>query len=592
MAMRKDVFMARRLKSLLPSSGVDGHEGEVPSPDQADHLLANGQAANGQAANGQLANGHTANGQLTNGQLPVSGAATDQPPQRDADAEDAGDQPVIAPHPALEHLIDRTPEAAPTAVLDRPVHREPEAGDQAGDKAADEPAADQRKSGGQHRQRRRWIGGHLRDVPPANALGDMALLGRVRDRLKELPDEGTADGSAPPADSQADQGDANDVAMTAIKETFGLVAAAGDMAASYFYGWLFANNPELRDLFPPAMDEQRDRLFIALTRIVRSLSTPSDLASYLAQLGRDHRKYSVRPEMYGAVGAALVATLRAFAGPAFTPAAEDAWVSTYGVASDLMIKAANEAGVNTPAYWDAEVIGHERRGHDIAVLTVAPEQPLTYLAGQHITVQTKRWPKVWRPYSIACRPREDGLIRFHVKAISGGWVSNTLVDHISVGDPLILGPAIGNMTLATAGKRDLLCVAGGTGLAPLKAIAEQVIYEEAASRTHRKVWLFCGAKTEKDFYDLRDLWRLSDAYPWLEIHPVTSDDPAYYGMQGNVGRVAARYLPHQDCEAYVAGPVTMVAETIKLLAKVGLPAERIHYDDSLLGERRRVGSGT
>jgi hypothetical protein len=172
MAMRKDVFMARRLKSLLPSSGVDGHEGEVPSPDQADHLLANGQAANGQAANG-----HTANGQVRNGQLPVSGVATDQPPPRDADADDADDQPVIAPHPALEHLIDRTPEAAPTAVLDRPAQRQPEAGDQADDEAADEPAADQRKGGGQHRQRRRWIGGHLREVPAANALGDMALLG-------------------------------------------------------------------------------------------------------------------------------------------------------------------------------------------------------------------------------------------------------------------------------------------------------------------------------------------------------------------------------------------------------------------------------
>ncbi len=208
-----------------------------------------------------------------------------------------------------------------------------------------------------------------------------------------------------------------------------------------------------------------------------------------------------------------------------------------------------------------------------------------------MTVQTRRWPKVWRPYSIACRPREDGLVRLHVKAISGGWVSGALVNNTKVGDPLILGPAVGNLTLS-ASKRDLLCVAGGTGLAPLKAIAEQVIYEESNSRTHRKVWLFCGARTEKELYDLRDLWRLSDAYPWLEIHPVTSDDPAYYGMQGNVGRVAARYLPHQECEAYVAGPVAMVEETLKLLGKAGLPPERLHYDDGLLAERRRVGSGT
>jgi hypothetical protein len=55
-------------------------------------------------------------------------------------------------------------------------------------------------------------------------------------------------------------------------------------------------------------------------------------------------------------------------------------------------------------------------------------------------------------------------------------------------------------------------------------------------------------------------------------------------MQGNVGRVAARYLPHRDCEAYVAGPVAMVRETIRALTRAGMPRERIHYDDALLAE--------
>jgi len=69
---------------------------------------------------------------------------------------------------------------------------------------------------------------------------------------------------------------------------------------------------------------------------------------------------------------------------------------------------------------------------------------------------------------------------------------------------------------------------------------------------------------------------------------VTSDDPAFDGMQGNVGRVAARYLPHRECEAYVAGPVAMVHETIRVLARAGIPRQRIHYDDALLAEDKRA----
>jgi len=115
-----------------------------------------------------------------------------------------------------------------------------------------------------------------------------------------------------------------DPAIAAVRETFRYVADAGDKAVGFFYGQLFLRRPQLRQLFPPAMDEQRDRLFRALGRIVESLSTPDEMAAYLGQLGRDHRKYRVEPEMYEAVGAALLATLRAFARDAFTSEAEAA----------------------------------------------------------------------------------------------------------------------------------------------------------------------------------------------------------------------------------------------------------------------------
>ncbi len=447
---------------------------------------------------------------------------------------------------------------------------------------------------------------------------DLAVLARVRDGLRRLdtePGDGKPEGD-PPADAaaavtpvespedfadevaapssagqdtqEAGDGILSDSAIVSIRESFGIVAAAGEAPASYFYGRLFAGHPHLRELFPPAMDMQRDRLLRALVRIVEGLSSPEDLAASLSQLGRDHRKYSVEPVKYDAVGQALIATLRAFAGSAFTESAEQAWTQAYQAASALMIRAAEDDRARAPANWTAEVVDNELRQPGIAVVTVAPYQSLPYLAGQHVTIQTSRWPRVWRPYSVANRPREDNLMTFHVRAVSGGWVSTALVRHAAPGDELILGPPLGTMTLDAAEQRDLLCVAGGTGLSPVKALIEQAIRE--SSDCPRQIFVFYGARTREQLYDLPDLYRLADSYPHLLLTPVTSDDPAFDGMQGNVARVAARYLPHRECEAYVAGPVAMVREAIRVLARAGIPEHRIHYDDALLADDKKTAS--
>ncbi len=166
--------------------------------------------------------------------------------------------------------------------------------------------------------------------------------------------------------------------MAAVRSTFAIVAEAADKVPGYFYGQLFARDPKLRELFPPAMNDQRDRLVKALVRIVESLTTPEEMAAYLAQLGRDHRKYRIEPEMYEVVGAALLATLRRFAGPAFTPAAEQAWTDAYAAVSALMIQAADEAGATAPAFWPAEVVDIEERFRGMAVLTIALDQGMRF----------------------------------------------------------------------------------------------------------------------------------------------------------------------------------------------------------------------
>jgi NAD(P)H-flavin reductase/hemoglobin-like flavoprotein len=363
----------------------------------------------------------------------------------------------------------------------------------------------------------------------------------------------------------------------AITHTFSLVNRAGDKAVAYFYGRLFAENPELRPMFPAAMDAQRDRLFHALTRIVHSLSKPDEMEHFLRHLGLDHRKYGVLAEHYPAVGRALLATLAKFSGDDWTPGAEAAWTGAYGLATELMTAAAQESAQHSPAWWSAEVVGHELRTPTLAVLTMRPEDPFPYEAGQYVSLQSLHWHRVWRSFSVANAPRPDGLLTFHVRAVPGGWVSSALVHHTRVGDRVNLGLARGDMTLAAASDSGLFCVAGGTGLAPIKALIEQAIADSTPGH-RRRIRLLVGARSRSEFYDLPDLWKLESYYPWLRITTAASDDPDYSGLRGTLPDIVARQLPHKDDDVYISGPTNMVHKTIRTLSMSGLRKWRIHAD--------------
>jgi len=363
----------------------------------------------------------------------------------------------------------------------------------------------------------------------------------------------------------------------AITHTFSLVNQAGDGAVAYFYGRLFAENPKLRPMFPAAMDAQRDRLFHALTRIVHSLSTPEQMEPYLSQLGLDHRKYGVLTEHYPAVGCALLATLRRFSGDAWTPGAEAAWAGAYERATQLMTSAAEESAEHSPPWWTAEVVGHELRSPTLAVLTLRPEEPFPYLAGQYVSIQSAHWHRVWRPFSVANAPRADGLLTFHIRAVPGGWVSSALVHHTRVGDRVNLGPPQGSMTLTSESGGGMFCVAGGSGLAPLKALIEQAIADSRPER-RRRIRLIIGARRESELYDLPDLWRLESYYPWLRISTGVSDDPDYTGVKGMLPDIIARQLPQKDDDVYISGPSLMVTKCVKVLRTTGRRNWRIHAD--------------
>jgi NAD(P)H-flavin reductase/hemoglobin-like flavoprotein len=364
------------------------------------------------------------------------------------------------------------------------------------------------------------------------------------------------------------------VDVAALKASWAQASALGDQVAAYFYATLFSLDPRLRGLFATSMGGQRDRLLAALGHIVSHVEQTDRLVPFVEQLGRDHRRFEVRAQDYPTVGQALLYTLAYGLGPDWTEQLAADWAEAYTIVSGLMIQAAAAAEQSTPPWWDAEVIAHERRSADIAVLTVRPGQELRYRAGQSLAVESHLRPKVWRYLSPANAQRSDGTIDFHVRAVPGGQLSPALVYQCRPGDVLRLGAPIGSrLTLPPGPGPDLLLLAGGTGMAPLKAMVEEL----AAGMQERKVMLVHGAANRWELYDQAAIQQLAEDLRWLQAVGVVSDDPT---VERNATAVEAALQsgPWYDRLVYVCGSPAMVAGTCQSMLEAGYPATNIRVE--------------
>ncbi|KPI07755.1 Nitric oxide dioxygenase [Actinobacteria bacterium OK074] len=355
-----------------------------------------------------------------------------------------------------------------------------------------------------------------------------------------------------------------------IRRTMTEIGPVADKVTAYFYALLFVRHPELRQLFPAAMDAQRDRLLKALITAAEHIDRTDILVAYLQNLGRGHRKYGTMPDHYPAVGECLIGSLSKYATEIWDAETEAAWVRAYTTISQVMIDAAAADEQRAPAWWHGEVVAHELRTPDVAVITVRPDQPYPFLAGQYASLETPWWPRIWRHYSFASAPRSDGLLSFHVKAVPAGWVSNALVHRARPGDVLRLGPPAGTMTVDHDGDNGLLCVGGGTGIAPIKALVEDV----AEHGKRRLVEVFYGARTDHDLYDIDTMLRLQQAHSWLQIRPVVDQRNGLLQLPDAI----RDYGPWYDRDAYLSGPPGMIRRGVDVLKSVGVPVHRIRHD--------------
>ena len=391
-----------------------------------------------------------------------------------------------------------------------------------------------------------------------------------------------------------------------LRASFARIAMHGDEVPLHFYSDLFLKHPETRIMFPVSMQAQRAHLVDALVRVVASADNADNLTAFLRDLGRDHRKFGTLAGHYEAVGDSLLATFAYFCGDAWDAELAADWKAAYELIASVMTAAASEDEQHRPAFWTGTVVAAERKTFDIAVLTVRTEPPLEYVPGQSVAVESPARPRLWRYYSMANAPRADGTVDFHVRLIDGGAVSMALTARTAVGTELRIGPPVGALRLSASTGRDVLMVAGSTGLAPLKAMIEQLAASgqdpgglgpdshgqgpggqgpggqspggQSPGGQAPSVHLFFGARTADDLYDLPDLEKLAAEHPWLTVVPVVADG-RFGGQTGLLPDVVVRYGNWSGHDAYLAGPTDMVQDASVRLSAAGMPATQMHVED-------------
>ncbi|WP_280392525.1 globin domain-containing protein [Nocardia brasiliensis] len=378
-----------------------------------------------------------------------------------------------------------------------------------------------------------------------------------------------------------------------IRTTFKAVAAeegGQEKLARSFYSILFTDYPQARDFFPAAMDAQRDRLVKAIAYALDRLEEPNKLLPFLAQLGRDHRKYGVQREHYAAVAQSLKTAMRLYAGTEmWTDEVDRAWDEGLTVIGDTMIGAAEKE--TTPPVWTGTVVESRAVLRNLTIVRLQLDQPMQYAAGQYMSVQVPSRPRMWRYLSPAVPANVNGEIEFHIRSVLGGWVSSAIVGHTAIGDKWLLGAPLGGLGIPRNAKRKMLMVGCGTGLAPLRA----QLMAMAQRRTNPKVHLFVGGHHPCDLYDLDTLNSLAVANRWLTVTPVTEHEenpwwyqdsgaltPNWTGLEprltGQIGKVVAGYGAWADRDVQIVGSPSMVQTTKFRLMAAGTLTKNIRHD--------------
>jgi toluene monooxygenase electron transfer component len=231
----------------------------------------------------------------------------------------------------------------------------------------------------------------------------------------------------------------------------------------------------------------------------------------------------------------------------------------------------------------ARLLGSTDISHDIREFRFATDSPAEFMPGQYASLMLTG-AGAPRSYSMSNLPNAQGQWDFQIRRVPDGRVTGMLFDKLAEGDEIELDGPFGLAGLREDNPRDIVCVAGGSGLAPMISIARGAAANGMLGS--RCLHFFYGARTPRDVCGESFLRELDGFGAAITFHPVVSDEPSadaagWRGDRGFVHEALARALGDRLArhEFYFAGPPLMTQAIQELLmGKYLVPYQQIHFD--------------
>ncbi|MBN2442665.1 MAG: oxidoreductase, partial [Spirochaetales bacterium] len=226
--------------------------------------------------------------------------------------------------------------------------------------------------------------------------------------------------------------------------------------------------------------------------------------------------------------------------------------------------------------------------HDIKEVYVKLIEPdtINFKAGQYAQLVIPPYNAIkdinMRAYSMLSTPRDSGQLGFLIRLVPGGIATTYVHTILKPGDTLdVIGP-IGEFRLHD-GDGAMLCIAGGSGMAPIHSI----IYDmKEKNNTGREVWFFFGARNLKELFYAERFKALEKEWPSFHFIPALSNPEPEDNWQGDSGLITDvldRYLKNQisrdiSKQGYLCGSPGMINACIKVLISNNVQENKIYYD--------------
>lgn len=233
----------------------------------------------------------------------------------------------------------------------------------------------------------------------------------------------------------------------------------------------------------------------------------------------------------------------------------------------------DEVVVHTSRIVKGSVTSIDEATHDIRRIRIKLAKPMDFSPGQYATLQFT--PEHIRPYSMAGLSTDD-VMEFQIRKVPDGRVTSYVFDELAVGAAVRVSGPLGTAYLRKKHTGPMLCVGGGTGLAPVLSIVRGAIAEGMKNPIH----LYFGVRSQQDVYDADRLHQLARDHSNIRINIVVATGPIGDGQRtGLVTDAIEQDLRTLDgWRAYLCGAPAMVDALNLLVTRIGVKPEHVYAD--------------